>query len=209
MPTARLSVTLPESTWIATLSTQHPDAVIRVLAALPDGETGVGLVEVTAPDVDGVVETMRGLPGLTSLDVLHRTDEEALVQFGTTEPVLLLTMRNSGTPLEPPVTISDGEATLQVRTSQDRLSALADQLRAFGLRFEVHEVSDSVADRESVVSESQRELLETAVEKGYYDVPRTCTLTELAADLDIAKSTASERLHRAESAVMRAFVDED
>jgi predicted DNA binding protein len=47
------------------------------------------------------------------------------------------------------------------------------------------------------------------VERGYYDTPRTCTLTELADHLGIAKSTASERLHRAEGAIIRAFVAEE
>jgi predicted DNA binding protein len=209
MPTARLSVTLPEGTWITDLSTAVPDATFRVLAALPDDDdTGVGLVEITAPDVADVLSRLDDSEGVRVFEVLHRGENRALVQFETEEPLLLLSVRNSGAPFEPPVTIVDGTADLEVTASRSRLSTLADQFRAFGLQFDVRSVRTSI-DTERVLSERQRELIETAVELGYYEVPRECTLTELADHIGVAKSTASERLHRAESAVIRAFVAED
>lgn len=52
--------------------------------------------------------------------------------------------------------------------------------------------------------------MNAVIERGYYDTPRRCTLTELADELDLAKSTCSERLHRAEenSRLMTPFDDE-
>jgi predicted DNA binding protein len=206
MPTARLAVTLPEDVWIADLSSRHPEATFRVLAALPDDDdTGVGLVEITAPDMEAVLSQLDAVSGVRVFELLHRGDDRALIQFETDEPLLLLSIRNSRTPFEPPITIVDGVADLELTASRDRLSSLADQLRTFGLEFDVRSVRTSM-DPESVVTDRQRDLLETAVERGYYDTPRTCTLTELADHLDIAKSTASERLHRAEGAIIRAFV---
>ncbi|GAB3313010.1 helix-turn-helix domain-containing protein [Haloplanus rallus] len=206
MPTARLAVTLPEDVWIADLSSRHPEATFRVLAALPDDDdTGVGLVEITAPDMEAVLSQLDAVSGVRVFELLHRGDDRALIQFETDEPLLLLSIRNSRTPFEPPITIVDGVADLELTASRDRLSSLADQLRTFGLEFDVRSVRTSM-DPESVVTDRQRDLLETAVERGYYHTPRTCTLTELADHLDIAKSTASERLHRAEGAIIRAFV---
>jgi predicted DNA binding protein len=207
MPTAKLAVTLPDSIWIADLSTRFPDATWRVLAALPDGETGVGLVEVTAPNIGEVLPRLNETEGVRVFEVLHRGENRALVQFETDEPLLLLSIRNSRAPFEPPVTVRDGVANLEITASRDRLSSLGDQLRTFGLEFEVESIRTSV-DPDSVVSEEQRRLIETALDRGYYDTPRECTLTELADHLGIAKSTASERLHRAESAIIRAFVEE-
>ncbi|MFB6102844.1 MAG: helix-turn-helix domain-containing protein [Haloplanus sp.] len=209
MPTARLAVTLPEHIWIADLSRRFPESTFRVLAALPDDEdTGVGLVEIVASNPDDVLSRLTEADGVRVFEVLHRADDRALVQFETDDPLLLLSVRNSGAPFEPPVTITDGVADLEITASHDRLSSLGDQLRTFGLEFDVRSIHTAI-DSESVVSDRQRELIETAVERGYYDTPRGCTLTELADHLDIAKSTASERLHRAESAIIRAFVAED
>jgi predicted DNA binding protein len=205
MPTAKLAVTLPADIWIADLSTRFPDATFRVLAALPDEDTGVGLVEITATDIGDVLDQLDGIDGVRVFETLYRADDRALVQFETDDPLLLLSIRNSRAPFEPPVTIVDGVADLEVTAPRDRLSSLADQFRAVGLQFDVRSVRTTI-DSESVVTDGQRRLIETAVERGYYDTPRKCTLTELADHLDIAKSTASERLHRAESAIIRAFV---
>ncbi|WP_299332952.1 helix-turn-helix domain-containing protein [Haloplanus sp.] len=207
MPTATLAVTIPESVWIAELSTRFPEATWRVLAALPDGETGVGLVEITAENIATVLSQLDDTGGVRIFEVLHRGENRALVQFETDEPLVLLSMRNSRAPFEPPVTVRDGVATLNITASRDRLSSLGEQLRTFGLEFDVRSIHTS-ADDDSVVSEEQRRLIETALERGYYDTPRECTLTELADHLGIAKSTASERLHRAEGAIIRAFADD-
>jgi len=205
MPTAKLAVTLPADVWIADLSTRFPDATFRVLAALPDEDTGVGLVEIADADVGDVLARLDDTEGVRVFETLYRGDDRALVQFETDDPLLLLSIRNSRAPFEPPVTIVDGVADLEITAPRDRLSSLADQFRALGLQFDVRSVRTSI-DSESVVSDGQRRLIETAVEEGYYDTPRRCTLTELADQLGIAKSTASERLHRAEGAIIRAFV---
>ena len=70
-------------------------------------------------------------------------------------------------------------------TTQDRLSTLGDQL----------------------LTERQQGLVRTAVDAGYYNTPRECTLTELAEIVDIATSTASETLHRAEAKIITQFVE--
>lgn len=44
----------------------------------------------------------------------------------------------------------------------------------------------------------QREVLEIAFDHGYYDVPRSTSTKELAADLGLDDSTVSEHLQRAE-----------
>lgn len=59
---------------------------------------------------------------------------------------------------------------------------------------------------EQPLTDRQLTPVETAVEKGYYDAPRTCTLTELADSLALAKSAYSELRHRAEGKIVRQFL---
>lgn len=51
----------------------------------------------------------------------------------------------------------------------------------------------------------QREALRAAFDAGYYDVPRTATRDEVAERLDIAPSTASEHLQKAERRLVEWF----
>lgn len=52
------------------------------------------------------------------------------------------------------------------------------------------------------LTERQRTVLETAYAKGYYEVPRHVSSDELAANLDLDKSTVLEHLRRAERNVL-------
>ena len=188
-------------------STDHPDASFRVLATLPGESSGFGLVRITAPDTGAVLEEMADHEVLTAVEPLQWSDERVLVQFETTRPLLLFSARESGIPIELPMDIADGEAAVEVTGSRDRLSALGEQLEAFGLSFEVEFVRERV-DAERLLTDRQRELLVEAVERGYYDTPRRCTVTELADAVGVAKSTCSETLHRAEDQVVKRFVSE-
>lgn len=195
MTRARLSISLPDATWVGTVSRAYPGTTITVLAAMPTGETGGGLIRI-AGDTRGVRDAMECQEGITSLAVLRASDDEALVQFDTANPLLVQSAREAGLPIEPPVWIEDGEATIEVTASHDRLSALGETLGEFGLRYTVEHVFDAV-DPEALLTDRQRRVLTAAVDRGYYDTPRKCTLTDLAGELGVAKSTLSEVLHRA------------
>ncbi|MFC4551166.1 MULTISPECIES: helix-turn-helix domain-containing protein [Halorussus] len=49
----------------------------------------------------------------------------------------------------------------------------------------------------TTVSDDQREMLVTAFEEGYYDIPRGISQNELAEKLDVSPSAVSQRLRRA------------
>jgi len=207
MPRATLVIQMPEAVWIGDLSRRYPDARFRILAAMPTGEeeAGAGLVEVRTPDLDAVLTDLAAYDAITAVSTLQHHDERALVQFETTMPLLLLPVQSSGVPLEMPFDIVDGEATWEITAPSERISALGDQLRAFGIPFSVEAIQQEF-ESDQVLTDRQRRVVAAAVERGYYETPRRCSLTELAESLDIAKSTCSEILHRAEGAIITRFV---
>lgn len=207
MPRATLDVTPPEGVWVADVSRAHPDARFRVLAALPGERSGVGLVEITADDLEAVLMAVEAHAGVLALDVLDALDRTALVRFETHQPVILDVLQDAGLPLQPPVDIVDGVASLEVTGPRERLSQLVDELEDLGVPFEIRRVTSEL-DRGGLLTPRQGELLRAAVEAGYYDTPREITLTDLAERLDVAQSTLSEALHRAEGTVLRRYVED-
>ena len=207
MPQASLTVTIPDGVWIGDVSRAHPEASVRILAALTGEESGVGLVEVTAADLADVVADVRSSDSVTELEVLQRSAKTALLQFETTMPLLLLPVQDSGVPLEMPFTIRDGRAEWEVTAPQHRLSELGEQLEEFGIPFTVNEVRQRV-EAEDLLTDRQLSLVYAAAERGYYDTPRQCSLTDLAEAVGLAKSTCSETLHRAEERIVKRFLDD-
>ena len=207
MPYAKLTIDLPEAVWIGEVSREFPSTTFRVLSAVPSGDAGFGLLEIESESIPTVLDAIEDRAGISAVELMQRTEDTAVVQFETSEPLLLLSIQESGAPIELPLTIRDGKAVIELTASRDRLSEFGRQLEAFGMSYTLNRVYDAV-DTPTLLTDQQRRLLVTAVELGYYDTPRECTLTELAEELDLAKSTASVTLHRAEETVVKEFVAE-
>lgn len=57
------------------------------------------------------------------------------------------------------------------------------------------------------LTERQKTVLRTALDSGYYAVPREATCEEIAAELNCAPGTVSQHLRRIESTVLSSFVE--
>jgi len=207
MPQARLLVDLPDGPWIADVSRDFPDAGFRVLTAVPDESAGFALIRLAARDVDDVLAAMRDHEALAKVSVMAGGDGVATVRIETNAPLLLVAAKRSGLPIEMPLDIENGVAEVDVTGEHERVAALGKRFDEMGLEYELDRVRQRV-DPVRLLTDRQQELLLTAVELGYYDVPRRFTLTEVADHVGIAKSTCSETLQRVERTVVREFVDD-
>jgi predicted DNA binding protein len=111
----------------------------------------------------------------------------------------------------PPIVYDERARThMTVVGEEESLSTLVEQLEA-GPNLDVEVLELGAFDRRhgtvaGTLTERQLELVETAVDLGYYAVPRDASLEDVADEVEIARSTASTTLRRAESNVMRALV---
>lgn len=209
MPRASLDVALPSDAWMYGVSTYLAGTTFRVVSAFLHGDAGVGVLEVVGDDPLAALTRVDAEAAVTGLALLHSDEREALVQFETSDPQLLRLAHRAGVPLRTPFEVAYGRARWELTTTRDRLGKLGDVLEAAGVEFELESVGDvDPAGTAGTMTDRQREVLLAARELGYYEVPRTATLTEVADALGVAKATASDTLHRAESHLVDAFVAE-
>jgi hypothetical protein len=206
MPRAHLTLTIPDGVWIGDVTRAHPQATVRILSALTGDDAGVGLAEITAEELQSVVADIQDSDSVVELEILQQYGNTVLLQFETTMPLLLLPVQDSGVPLTMPFTIEDGQAEWELTAPQHRLSELGTQLEEFGIPFTVDEIRQQI-EPEQLLTDRQLRLVVAAVERGYYDTPRECSLTELAESEGLAKSTCSETLHRAEEQIIKEFLE--
>lgn len=96
-----------------------------------------------------------------------------------------------------------------------------EQLRAILADLEAVQASVSVdwlvrgSDREATaeinvddITDKQLEALELALDAGYYETPRQTNLGEIADELGISESAASQRLNAAETKLVKSFLEE-
>jgi len=204
MPYAKLTITIPDSVWISELSRSYPDTRFRVLAATANTATGVARLEILGEKPQAVCEEIRRYDSVTDLTVFETETGMCRVQVETTVPLLLTSLQDSGVPLEMPFEVRDGEMTLEATIPQETLSELGKTLDEFGIRYTVERIQQEV-DPDPLLTDRQEWVLDEAINHGYYDTPRRTTLVDLADELDMAKSTCSEILHRAEERIVKEY----
>lgn len=204
MPHAKLTITIPEAVWISEVSREYPDTRFRVLAATANTATGVARIEIHGDDPGAVCEAIAAYDTVTDLEVFEADSGVCRIQVETTVPLLLTSLQDSGVPLEMPFELSDGEMALELTVPQRTLSELGDTLDKLGIQFTVDHIRQNVQS-DPLLTERQEWLLDEAISRGYYDTPRRTTLVDIADEVDLAKSTCSEILHRAEERVMKQY----
>lgn len=208
MPYVELTITIPADVWIGRISRAHPGTRFRVLAATATDGTGAARLEVLGTDAERVCEEIRSYDSVTDLTVFETACHRRRIQIETTTPLLLTAIQTSGIPLRMPFEISNGTMDLDATIPQHQLSKLGANLSKYGIEYTIERIQPE-ADSESLLTDRQQWLLYEAIDRGYYDTPRRITLVELADELDIAKSTCSETLHRLEERVLKQFVTGD
>lgn len=91
---------------------------------------------------------------------------------------------------------------------RDALSRTYDYCREAGLTLDIGSIYQLDDGREGRfgLTDEQQDTLVTAYERGYFEVPRGITLTDLAEELDISHQALSERLRRGEKSVLENTV---
>ncbi|WP_435183524.1 helix-turn-helix domain-containing protein [Halobellus sp. EA9] len=110
----------------------------------------------------------------------------------------------------PPVVFSSsGPVNFEAVGEAPALSDLRESLSALGA-IEIERVRPFArSSSPSRLTERQAAALDAAVSVGYYEVPRTGSIEDVAAALDCATSTAGELVRKAESAVLREYAERE
>jgi len=143
------------------------------------------------------------------------------VRLSETEEWFLFVHLESGSPLtelleiveryalllDRPISVDDDRTTVNVGGSKQLLQRSLDDIPD-SVTVSVDKIVDYTPGSHSVLSlltERQREALETAIEMGYYDSPRRTTYEKLGAELGCSSSTANSLLREAEQRVMTSM----
>jgi len=111
--------------------------------------------------------------------------------------------------METPIEIeSDGSFVLTLVGPTEAFQESAPtQTAAYDIEvLETGEHTPELGDLFLSLTDRQREVLKTAVDRGYYDNPRQATHEDIAADVDVSPSTVGEHLRKIESRVFEKLV---
>lgn len=210
MLTARLSVRFPGD-WTETIGELgvHGD----IYTATLHKRHYMGLIRLHGERVSDALELVRRADYHTSVQVVEhrqrRGDERATVHVTAElkeDTPFLVMLENGYMPLDPTVLRDGREYFDLVLQDRERFMKLVDSLDTVG-EVEIKQVIRQVKtpaqpspvawnSLQEDLTARQIEVLALAVDQGYFRVPHEVELAELAAELDLQKSTVSEHLRR-------------
>ena len=218
MLTAKVCVQY-EGDWTAEL--ERYGVFAEFLASTFRDRRYIGIVAVETEDLDPVVDVIESHRMTDSVEVLERYDQSRsdrtaatlLLEGDLVEFTPLQTLMYEGFLPLGPTELTDGRECFDLLLSdRDELSDAVELLSEFGhvsvdrispdFRREVVPSHAEWQELLSSIPSRQRDILNKAVELGYFEIPREVTLEELADELGITKTTASTHLRKAEGKII-------
>lgn len=218
MLTAKICVRY-EGDWTAEL--ERYDVFAEFLASTFRDRRYIGIMALETAELEPVLAVIESHRTIDSVTVIERYDADETTRTAATlflrgnltEFTPLQTLLYEGyLPLGPTVLENGRECFDLLLNDREELSKAVDLLGEFGgvsvdrisqdFRREVYPSRAEWQELLSSIPDRQRELLNRAVERGYFEIPRQVTLEELAEEMDITKTTASTHLRKAEGQVM-------
>lgn len=105
--------------------------------------------------------------------------------------------------------LGDGNATMSLVGPQETISGTIGEYEAAGISPDLRKLGSYEGRDEPVdaLTDRQREVIRTAFEMGYYEVPREVSTEQVAAELGLDASTVAEHLQRAERNVLSRVLE--
>jgi len=205
--------------WTAELA--NHDVFGEFIASTFRNNRYVGMLAVESQDCNAVHEVIREHDTVETVDLIEQYETSEgrcaatmLLRGRLTEITPLQTLMYDGyLPLGPTQLVNGRECFDLLLNDRSELSEAINLLSDFGnvtveritqdFRREIIPSRSEWQELLSSIPPRQREILNTAVEQGYFKIPRQVTLEEIAEKMDITKTTASNHLRKVEQQLVR------
>jgi predicted DNA binding protein len=189
---------------------ENPGIRVRLERVIPVGSTFIPYFWASDDSIDAIEAALEVDDDVESFEILDSTDGETLVRAEWAEDidgVLDALATADGSIIE-----GVGEAntwTFSFRfPDHDDLSTFYRECVDGDIPIDVQSIHNpGIPETLGLgfdITDAQREALMTALDAGYYDVPRNINLTDLAAELGLSDTATKQRISRGTAALLRA-----
>jgi len=191
----RLSVPLPRGPWVQAFTTRHPEVLLEVVERLDLGRARVMMgVRVRSVTPGDWAREIRSLPGVVTVEELGPRGSLSQLRVVHRTSAFLPVFRTLQLQQRFPFSIQAGVATWVIMGSSAKVRRLLSLVRRLSPGLSVVSVTHNAAPGRGPLTTRQAAVFRHAMSRGYFEVPRGVSLTELAREIGRAKSSLSETL---------------
>lgn len=186
---------------LGTVFENQPDVTVELERLVPAEDAIIPYVWVRGVDADGIGATFESHSGVRRARLVDSVDDDSLlkVEWDPESEGFLQTLAETDLLLLS-ATGTDENWTFEIRgDDHEDVAAFEETCRGRGIDLRltsVHALTPMDGDGDYGLTEPQREALELAYDRGYFDSPRQATLVEIATELDISQQALAARIRR-------------
>lgn len=199
-----------DSFMLGRLFDEHPESTIEFEQVVPFGQGRPLLFWIHRIDPATVQSAMQGWKQVDDVTVLSANGDITLFEVNwVSEPDQLSTVltQTNVQLIEGFGTADSWDFRLRFR-DQAELVSFNKSLTEAGIPVTLQRLSNSPTETETALSNEQFEAVKLAHQRGYFDVPRRCTIQDLAEQVNISDSAFSQRLRRGVGKCIGATLDD-
>ena len=199
---ARIKIKFPEEIWISEIFAKFHDIRMEIEYFLPyDLERSIGnaIVEIIYYNLSPIIEEIKNHKSVIEFSLLEQEDNRIKFNVKTKDPYLLYAVINCGALVDFPVNVREGYAYWRIISSRERIDKLLSLFEKKGIQFELLRIGNSpypIEDEKSKLTLEESDVLDKAIELGFFEIPREISLEELANRLGKSKSALSVMLRK-------------
>jgi len=191
----KLSIEIPEDKWLATFNKKYPELNFHILSNFPIGKnSGITSFQIRGSSVKRFISDFKEKSTKQTAQILYEGEDLVILNVKESDPWILNTLVKTELLISYPVLIKEGKIRLEAITNRSKVDTFLIQLKKKDITAKIERIGYYY--KSTLLTQRQNEILNLAFQKGYFDIPRSVSLSEFADDLKISKSALSETLRR-------------
>ena len=193
----------PPHTWIQKIVSKYPATVRLLDCRSVEGTGGVHElfeISIDTKHIESLLNDLRKDPYVYKVDAIETKKGLVMGSLKTHKCTACRSFATSECFLVSAKSNPEGLVEWKVLSSGSGLKKLLDNLEKGGVKAEIRSITE--LKDENALTERQEEILQIALEKGYFEYPKKMDIAELAKLLGISKPTLSEILRRGQKKIL-------
>ena len=199
---ARIKIKYPEKLWISYISNLFHDVKMEISHFLPyDLENSIGnaVFEIQHYEIKSIIAEVKKHPSVFEFSILEQEENRVKFNIKTKDPYLLYAVIRCGVLVDFPIRVREGYAFWKIVSTRSRIDQLLTIFEEKKIEFTLLRIGNAPSNIEDdmyKLSLNEEEVLNRAIESGFFEIPRKISLEGLANQLGKSKSALSVMLRK-------------
>jgi len=191
----KLSIDIPKDKWLATFNKKYPELNFHILSNFLIGDySGITSFQIRGTSVKHFIADFKEKSAEKTAQILYEGEDLVILNVKEDDPWILNTLVKTELLISYPVLVKNGKLRIEAITNRSKVDNFLTRLKKKDIKAKIERIGYYY--KSTLLTQRQNEIVNLAYENGYFNIPRSISLSEFAKDLSISKSALSETLRR-------------